>query len=143
MPIVLRLHFADFWGSKKLTMENHLGILGIWNIAWKLSEFNVFLFVSDFTTFGLNTEIYSVIFRIHSKCGKIRTRKTPISGNFQAVDINITGSNFSLSDVHVFSERMKNFVIKSFVLYHMNFISKYDVILLKKMKYLLVKFLQK
>ena len=96
MPIVLRLYFADFWGSKKLAMENHLGILGIWNIAWKLSEFNVFLFVSDFTTFRLNKEIYSVIFRIHAKCGTIRTRETPILGNFQAVEINITGSNFSL-----------------------------------------------
>ena len=32
---------------------------------------------SYFPAFGPNTEIYSVPLRIQSKCGKIRTRKTP------------------------------------------------------------------
>ena len=31
----------------------------------------------DFPAFGLNTEIYSLNLRIQSKCGKMRTRKTP------------------------------------------------------------------
>ena len=30
-----------------------------------------------FSAFGLNTERYGVSLRIHSECGKIRTRKTP------------------------------------------------------------------
>ena len=30
-----------------------------------------------FPAFGLNTERYSVFLRIYSKCGKVRTRKTP------------------------------------------------------------------
>ena len=35
-----------------------------------------------FPAFGLNTEIYSVNFRIHSQCGKMRTRKTPNTDTF-------------------------------------------------------------
>ena len=33
-------------------------------------------------SFGLNTEIYRVIVRIQSECGKIRTRKTPNTDTF-------------------------------------------------------------
>ena len=38
-----------------------------------------------FPTFGLNTERYRVFLRIQSKCGKIRTRKTPHTETFHAV----------------------------------------------------------
>ena len=48
-------------------------------------------------TFGPNTEIYSVLLRIQSKCGKIRTRKTPSEyGNFLRSDPKI--SFFFLSE---------------------------------------------
>ena len=39
-----------------------------------------------FLAFGLNMERYSVSLRIQSKCGKIRTRKTPITDIFPAVN---------------------------------------------------------
>ena len=35
-----------------------------------------------FPAFGLNTERYSVSLRIQSKCGKIRTRKNSVFGDF-------------------------------------------------------------
>ena len=38
-----------------------------------------------FPTFGLNTEKYGVSIRTQSKCGKIRTRKTPNTDTFHAV----------------------------------------------------------
>ena len=40
-----------------------------------------------FPTFGLNTERYGVSLRIPSKCGKIRTRKTPNTDTFHVVSI--------------------------------------------------------
>ena len=41
-----------------------------------------------FLTFGLNTERYEVCVCIQSKCGKIRTRKTPNTDSFYAVNMN-------------------------------------------------------
>ena len=38
-----------------------------------------------FNAFGLNTERYSVPLRILSKCGKVRTRKTPNTDTFHVV----------------------------------------------------------
>ena len=38
-----------------------------------------------FAISGLNTERYSVPFRIQSECGKIRIRKTPNTGTFYAM----------------------------------------------------------
>ena len=38
-----------------------------------------------FPAFGLNTERYGVSLHIQSECGKIRTRKTPITDTFHAV----------------------------------------------------------
>ena len=38
-----------------------------------------------FPTFKLNTERYSVPFRIQSKCGKIRTKKTPNADTLRSV----------------------------------------------------------
>ena len=38
------------------------------------------------TAFGLNADIYIVNLRIQSKCGKIRTRKTPNTDTFHAVN---------------------------------------------------------
>ena len=46
---------------------------------------------SYYPAFGPNTEIYSVLLRIQSKCGKIRTRKTPSEyGNFLRSDPKIS-----------------------------------------------------
>ena len=39
-----------------------------------------------FPPFGLNTERYSVSLRIQSKCGKIRTGKTPNANTFHLVN---------------------------------------------------------
>ena len=39
-------------------------------------------FWSVFLTFGMNTERYFVSLRIHSECGKIRTRKNSPFGHF-------------------------------------------------------------
>ena len=45
--------------------------------AWKVPYSKLFcIFRSLFSVFGLNTERYSVSPRIHSECGKIRTRIT-------------------------------------------------------------------
>ena len=38
-----------------------------------------------FAAFRLNKEIYQVSLRVHSECGKIRTRKTPNTDAFYAV----------------------------------------------------------
>ena len=38
-----------------------------------------------FSAFGLNTERYGVFLHIQSKCGKIRTRKTPNTDTFHTV----------------------------------------------------------
>ena len=38
-----------------------------------------------FSAFRLNTEIYSVNLRIHSKCGKMQTRKTSNTDTFYAL----------------------------------------------------------
>ena len=38
-----------------------------------------------FSTFGLNTEIYSVSLRIQSELGKMRTKITPNTDTFYAV----------------------------------------------------------
>ena len=39
-----------------------------------------------FPAFGLNTEGHPVFLPIHSKCGKIRTRKTPNTNTFHAIN---------------------------------------------------------
>ena len=41
-----------------------------------------------FPEFGLNTKRYSLSLRIHSECGKIRTRKTANMDTFHAVEGN-------------------------------------------------------
>ena len=41
-----------------------------------------------FPAFGLNTERYKISLHTESKCGKIRTRKTPNTDTFHAVDYN-------------------------------------------------------
>ena len=43
-----------------------------------------------FPAFGLNMERYGVCLRIHSKCGKILTRKTPNTVTFHAVALGKT-----------------------------------------------------
>ena len=40
-----------------------------------------------FPAFGLNTDRYRVSFRVQSKCGKMRTRITPNTDNFHAVNV--------------------------------------------------------
>ena len=48
-----------------------------------------------FTAFGLNAEIYIVNLRIQSKCGKIRTRNTPNTDTFHAMNT-MAGINTNL-----------------------------------------------
>ena len=45
-----------------------------------------------FPAFGLNKERYSVSLRIHSKCGKILTKKTPNADTFYAMWLSLTFS---------------------------------------------------
>ena len=45
-----------------------------------------------FPAFKLNTERYSVSLRIQFECGKIRTRKTPNTGTFYAVQSSPAGN---------------------------------------------------
>ena len=49
--------------------------------AWKVSKYRVFS-GPYFPAFGLNTERYFVSLPIHSKWGKIRTRKYSVFGHF-------------------------------------------------------------
>ena len=51
------------------------------NTAWKVSKYEVFS-DSYFLAFELNTERCGVSLRIQSKCGKIRTRKNSVFGQF-------------------------------------------------------------
>ena len=44
---------------------------------------------SYFPTFGLNTERYEASLRIQPECGKIRTRITPNTDTFQAVNATV------------------------------------------------------
>ena len=63
-------------GLSRLRLSNHYCVktVRIW------SFFGLY-----FPAFGLNTERYGVSLLIHSKCGKIRTRKTPNTDAFHAV----------------------------------------------------------
>ena len=55
-----------------------------------------------FSTFGLNTERYSVSLRIQSECGKVRAKKTPNTDTFYAVEctrINPFQSSLAVNNV--------------------------------------------
>ena len=54
-------------------------------IVWNMFKYGVFSGLY-FPAFGLNTERYFVSLRIQSECGKIRTRKTSVSGHFSHND---------------------------------------------------------
>ena len=56
--------------------------------AWKVSVFGVFRvrIFPDLDWIWRDTSYYSVSFRIHSECRKIRTRKTPNTDTFHEVD---------------------------------------------------------
>ena len=56
------------------------------NTVWKVSKYGVFS-GPYFPAFGMNTEKYGVSLCIQSKCRKIRTRKTPNTDIFQAVEL--------------------------------------------------------
>ena len=49
--------------------------------VWKVSKYGGFS-GPYFPALGLNTEIYSVNFRIQTEYGKIRTRKNSVFGHF-------------------------------------------------------------
>ena len=49
--------------------------------AWKVSKYGVISGLY-FPAFGLNTERHFVSLRIHSECGKIRTRNYSVFGHF-------------------------------------------------------------
>ena len=59
---------------------------------------------------GLNTEKYFVSLRTQSKCGKIRTRKTPNTDTFYTVKVlNTTLVNLNYHDHWYFSNRKQIF----------------------------------
>ena len=62
-----------------------------------------------FPAFGLNTERYRVSLRIQSECGKIRTRTTPNTDTFYAVNISNSVMIFSFfnCDLTVFRNELK------------------------------------
>ena len=60
-----------------------------------------------FPVFGLNTERYSVSLRIQSECGKMRTRITPNTDTFYAVQIIFIMTNILVID----SERVNELLI--------------------------------
>ena len=67
----------------------------VWNVVWISILTHFWLTLCEkcqsfsgpyFPAFGLNTERYPLsLFYIQSECGKIRTRKTPNTDNFPAV----------------------------------------------------------
>ena len=65
-----------------------------------------------FLAFGLNTERYFETLSIQSKCGKIWTRKTPNTDNFQAVHMNTQYSTWWISvfcNVNYVSNKSRKF----------------------------------
>ena len=62
-----------------------------------------------FPAFGLNTERYSVSLRIQSKCGKIRTRITPNTDTFRAVNVTIIIITIIINVIIKFSNSATNF----------------------------------
>ena len=69
-----------------------------------------------FPVFGLNTEIYSVIFRIQSECSKIRSRKDSVFGLFHAVQVAsplFSTNNLASTALLNFVHSCKEYVIPS------------------------------
>ena len=58
-----------------------------------------------FPAFGLNTEGYGVSIRIQFKCGKIRTRMTPNTDTFYAVQVATPGSAKSSAKMIIMCEK--------------------------------------
>ena len=71
-----------------------------------------------FPTFGMNTERYGVTLRIHSKCGKMRTRITPNTDTFYTV-LNF----FSFSPFFSFSRYFYKFFPDILLMFAFNKIS--------------------
>ena len=98
-------------GLSRLRLSNHYCVktVRIW------SFFGLY-----FPAFGLNTERYGVSLLIHSKCGKIRTRKTPNTDAFHAVHSvhihqmkNITRNPHTLNFCLVVTEAARDFLQKN------------------------------
>ena len=63
-------------------------------------------FGSHFSAFGLNTERYGLFLCIQSECGKMRTRITPNTDTFYAVDnLNVFFSENTAKHSNVFLDR--------------------------------------
>ena len=60
-----------------------------------------------FLTFELNTERYGVSLRIHSECGKIRTRITPNTDTFHVVNNWLVQRDLQLAAITIFSDYWK------------------------------------
>ena len=66
-----------------------------------------------FPAFGLNTEKYSVSLRIQSECGKIRTRKSSVSGHFSRCGfiqkwINLTNQQFEAENSFLYQSHLSS-----------------------------------
>ena len=77
-----------FWKKCSKKQDNDIWVI-IWNhLGRYVKSVSIRSFSSPcFPTFGLNTERKFVPLRIQSEYGKIRTRKTPNTETFYAVDI--------------------------------------------------------
>ena len=76
------------------------------------------LFWSVFSGIQTEYERYSVSLRIQSECGKIRTRITPNTDDFHAVDINIrirfpeVSTHFDMKSDNMTIGRKKDFILQ-------------------------------
>ena len=124
--------------SSSLTESNSLTLCilvfklnSVWSIAswlysnpsttWKVSKYGVFS-GPYFPAFGLNTEIYSVNLSIQSECGKIRTRKNSLFGNFSRSDTILIWSRSRCLDITFLSNEWELKVV-----YQQNFLDEKNV----------------
>ena len=81
------------WYLLKLLLKKQISLyLLIKYTAWKVTKYGVFsspyfpaFGLNMERSFGLNTERYGVSLRIQSECGKIRTRKNSVFGQFSRI----------------------------------------------------------
>ena len=84
----VKLHLNQISGKWCYITENilinlkHISLLGYQSFHWVKSVRIWSFYGLYFPAFELNTERYFVSVRIQSECGKIRTRKTPITNTF-------------------------------------------------------------
>ena len=95
---LIRVVYGNWWANflecYLLIPREKFGVFNYLNSTLNLSHCVKSVQIRNFSgpyfaVFGLETEIYSINFRIQSKCEKMWTRKTPYLDNFYAVPISI------------------------------------------------------